>query len=846
MKILFRYTFIPVMIVAIALMSTQCTKQNNRQKIKLDSTSLRPVRDTSVLTTTIQIEPEDRRSIVVFYFENVTGDEELEWMRRGLTQMLITDLSQSRYVDVVSEGDIAAIMEKMGIGNDQTVDANLAVSVAREARLETALVGSFVRSGEAIRIDAHLYDAQAGKLIKADRVEGGGLEEVFTLVDELTRQVRDGLRPTLKGVVEFDMDLADVTTNSIEAYRHMAEGLEQFESGLYLEAAESFEKAVAADTSFATAYRRLALAYQTLSRPDDVRRVLARAVALVDYITERERLNIMALDAYFKHDVLEMINTYEQIVERFPKDKETRCWLGRIYSRLNRFDDAIAQFEAALEIDNSYKLVLNQLGYSYWTQGRYDKAVEIFRRYLELAPDEPSPHDGLGDIYRGAGQFDEAIEEYKEAIRIKSDIHYAWCHLGCTYQSMGKQDEALRCFQHYIEVAPSNIIKSQGYRYVGEVYWMEGEHEKALEAFHTALKANSNDFYLVSQFGDLYAEKGDTAGVEKFLEEWFSTTGSRVMEESNFSNLINFIGTCLENDLHIDELEPFITRAAELAPNDISRKGCVAARAMVNLKRGRVDVALTQWMNALNFPLIESRLGIDADDIILLSRALADGSATTERILTFYKIIIDIAHKMNNPSIQATADYLLLEYYMRAGDEVSLDRTLAATGTPRESDWWIIGPFENRGGFHRRFPPEREIQIAQSYTGKAGKVQWARARDSNVDGYVDLKELMKPGTWGVTYGTLSFQCPSRRRAQLRIGTDDGVKLWLNGEEVWARNVRRGAMTDSDRVPVELKEGANTVLIKVCQTLSGWGFFFRITDPEGNPFWDLSFLPEQPS
>ena len=93
------------------------------------------------------------------------------------------------------------------------------------------------------------------------------------------------------------------------------------------------------------------------------------------------------------------------------------------------------------------------------------------------------------------------------------------------------------------------------------------------------------------------------------------------------------------------------------------------------------------------------------------------------------------------------------------------------------------------------------------------------------------------------YGTLSFDSPTTRQAQLRIGTDDKVRVWLNDEEVWTLNVRRGAVADDDIIPVELKEGTNTVLIKVCQTISGWGFFFRITDTEGNPFGDITFLPQ---
>ncbi|UCE18031.1 MAG: tetratricopeptide repeat protein [Gemmatimonadota bacterium] len=842
MRLFSRY-FVPIILICVtALTVSHCRKRNSQQKIKLDSITLRQSKDSSGLATTLQIRPESRRSIAIFRFENITGDRELDWMRRGLTQMLITDLSQFRYLDVLSEEDLADIMERMGIPEDRELDTQLAVAVAKEARLETALVGNFVKVGEAIRIDTHLYDALTGKLLKANSVRGEGLEEVFTMVDELTQRLRDGLKPTLRETVEFDKDLADVTTKSVEAYRLLTEGTGRYESCLYEEAADYFERAVAADTTFATAYWRLALTYTNLHRHEDARKALARAVGLVDQISERERLYIMALDADFKSDPIEMVKIYEQMVRRFPNDKEAHYRLGRNYSKLRRFDEAIAHFETALEIDHTYKLVLTQLGYSYWSQGMYDKAVETFRRYIETAPDEPNAYDSLGEIYQRAGRFNEAIREFKEALKREPDLYFPWHHMGDAYRDEGALDEAIKCYQRYTDLAPSDAIKTDGYRHVGEIHWIEGEYEKALEMFQKAMQAVPDNFFFVSLIAELYTDQGDTIGAKMFLEEWFESMGKKVTDDGVMNNLLGFVYACLENDLRIDELEPFVDRAQAVAPNPRSRAKCTSMRAAVRLEQGDTDSALNLWLEALSLPLIETRWGIEAEIMTIFSQAMADSSAARETIVTFHEKILDIAREINNPNIKATAEYLLFEYYERIGDGVSLERGLTTTGTPRESDWWIIGPFENKAEFHRRFPPEREIKLSKSYEGKGGRVRWVRAQDGTFDGYIDLRELMKPDTWGVTYGFLSLQSPSARRAQLRIGTDDATKVWLNGEEIWVRNERRTAVTDNDIIPVELEEGTNTILIKVYQTISGWGFFFRITDPAGNGLRDITFGP----
>ena len=129
--------FVLGVIVSTALVFPGCTERGGRQKIKLDSAAIRETKATTGLATTLQIQPEERHSIGVFYFENVTGDEDLNWMCRGLTEMLITDLSQSRYVDVFGEHELIAIMERMGITEQQAMDATMAISVGREAELET-------------------------------------------------------------------------------------------------------------------------------------------------------------------------------------------------------------------------------------------------------------------------------------------------------------------------------------------------------------------------------------------------------------------------------------------------------------------------------------------------------------------------------------------------------------------------------------------------------------------------------------------------------------------------------------------------------------------------------------
>ena len=77
--------------------------------------------------------------------------------------------------------------------------------------------------------------------------------------------------------------------------------------------------------------------------------------------------------------------------------------------------------------------------------------------------------------------------------------------------------------------------------------------------------------------------------------------------------------------------------------------------------------------------------------------------------------------------------------------------------------------------------------------------------------------------------------------QIRVGTNDAAKIWLNDELVWKFNSGRDASFDDDIIKVSLKSGLNKILIKVCNRISLWGYYFRITDEEGNGLPDIEFV-----
>jgi hypothetical protein len=167
-----------------------------------------------------------------------------------------------------------------------------------------------------------------------------------------------------------------------------------------------------------------------------------------------------------------------------------------------------------------------------------------------------------------------------------------------------------------------------------------------------------------------------------------------------------------------------------------------------------------------------------------------------------------------------------------------------AMGYLDDEAWMIVGPFDNRdnGGFDIQYSPEKEIDFTKEYAGAAGKVKWFRPDSKQKDGFVNLAGYLSPNQWTVAYACAYVDSPEARQVQFRTGSDDGIKVWLNGRLVLSRNIGRYASKDQDIIPVSLKSGGNQILLKVSNHTGSWGFYMRITNEAGQPYGDLRISP----
>jgi len=152
------------------------------------------------------------------------------------------------------------------------------------------------------------------------------------------------------------------------------------------------------------------------------------------------------------------------------------------------------------------------------------------------------------------------------------------------------------------------------------------------------------------------------------------------------------------------------------------------------------------------------------------------------------------------------------------------------------TDWWIIGPFPNENGeaWAKQYFPEQEIALDKEYTLDGQKLAWRYYHTTDDEGIVMLDQILKPTDHRTAYMYAQVTSPDGRKVKFKVGSDDAIKVWLNGQQVHANNVERGVIVDNDAFEANLKQGANDILVEVLNGTSDWGAVMRITDEQDRP------------
>lgn len=551
-----------------------------------------------------------KRRLAVMYFDNQSNTPELDWLREGLADMLITSLSRSKQLTVLDRQQLRHLLERIGYAPGKRVQLEEALDIARRSRAEAVVLGSFAKLGEKVRIDVEIHDTSSGRLLAAETMNVDRVEQILTQVDLLALKLAShlGSTPTEQ---EKKVVLTEMLTDNLEAYRYYSLALEKAQGFANTEAIALLEKAVALDPNFAMAHARIGYSYAlTWAYADQARPYLEKAFQLSHRLTEKDRLNIQAWYAIANRDFPQAVEMFRNIIAQYPLEAEAYQRLGRLLIGEEQLEEAIEILQQGLVIDNEAKEIYNTLGNAYSRLGRHTEAIAAHERYVALAPESANAHDSLGLSYQWAGQYELAIAEYTRALALNPRFDVAIVHRANVYFQQGRYREALEQYQHYIKNAPSDLERARGFDSIIHIYLKKGDLERAKDYVKRSLKYEKYMTWGRSSFDLAQGELARAAswvdvdanwpltnrGARHPRRSYYYFTGSIALKEGDTSRAIENFKQALRSSalfFHLDPLEDCLANAY--------------------LEIGRLDEAIAEYERILrlnpNYPLVYYHLG---------------------------------------------------------------------------------------------------------------------------------------------------------------------------------------------------------------------------------------------
>jgi tetratricopeptide (TPR) repeat protein len=421
------------------------------------------------------------KPVAVVTFVNQTGDKTYDYLAEAIPNLLITNLEQSRYLRVMTWERMHDLLTQMGKKDVAVIDKDLGFELCRREGIHAIVTGSFVKAGDTFVTDVKVLDVDTKELLKAAVARGEGVQSILDRqINDLSKEIARGVGLTRRKIDSSPLQIAEVTTSSMDAYNYFLRGREDCDKLYFNEARQFLEKAVALDSAFALAYLYLAEAYDGLIDFDGEKKAIERANALSWRAPEKERLFIEARHAYvIERNPAKRQSLIEELTRKYPQEKRFHDDLGVIYRLQGLNREAEQEFEKALQLDPNYGAVVNELAYTYADEELYEKAIETLQRYASLSPGDANPFDSMGELYLMIGRLDESVARYTEAVHVKPDFTGAYMSLAYVFALKEEYSECLRCLDDLLKSGPPIGVKALLSVWKARYYSMVGRYRES-------------------------------------------------------------------------------------------------------------------------------------------------------------------------------------------------------------------------------------------------------------------------------------------------------------------------------------------------------------------------------
>ena len=442
-------------------------------------------------------------SIAVMPFVNESGNADVEYLSDGMTETLISSLSQLPNLNVKARSSVFRYKGKEV--NPKTI--------AAELNVQAILNGRVAQRGDQLTLTLELVNAQTENVIWSQQYNRKQADLV-ALQSEIARDVSNKLKSKLSGA-----EMAKVEKNytaNAEAYQLYLKGKFYWNkrTGESLkQAADFYRQAIEKDPNYALAYSGLAETYVLFSSYDVAsatdsmplaKAAALRALEIDDSLAEAHT----ALGFYlsnFEWDRDGSEKEYRSAIELKPNYATAHHWFGADLANVKRFDDGLLELRRAEELDPLSPIIGTNLGDTLVFARRYDEAIAQYKRTLIRSPNFAYAHRALGRAYGSKKMYLEAIAETRTALELDKASSTKG-YLGLWLARSGKRNEALALLLDLKQEATHDYVQGD---MLALIYIGLGDKAEAmnwLEKHMLSRAETANTYAVAPELDDLHSE----------------------------------------------------------------------------------------------------------------------------------------------------------------------------------------------------------------------------------------------------------------------------------------------------------------------------------------------------
>jgi TolB-like protein/Tfp pilus assembly protein PilF len=439
-------------------------------------------------------------ALAVLPLHNLSGDP--EYFADGMTEALISSLGNLGRVRVISRQSVMRYKD-----SDKPLP-----SIANELGVDVVLTGTVTRSGGSLRITTQLVRAHPEQQIWS-AIFSRDARDVLALQDDVAREVAQQVRLELTDQEKARLtDARPVDPAVYDLYlqgrfswnKRTPEGLHQ--------AVDYFQRAIAADPTYASAYAGLADSYNLLGylghepREESFRQARAaasRALALEGSLAEaHDSMGLVLLLADWDRSGAE--RAFRKALEINPSNATAHHWLAMDLLSASRLDEAARHLRIARQLDPFSSMIVVDMAVYAHMMGDYEGALEQARKAVELEPRLGFAHEQLWTALHAKGRWAEAFEEFKQTLSLWGYAETAR-RAAQVYAKSGYR-AALGAACDHLE---KSRHKDEGGWLVAEAAALAGDRERAIAELEKAVQRREPFVLWLEQMGEWQGLRGD-------------------------------------------------------------------------------------------------------------------------------------------------------------------------------------------------------------------------------------------------------------------------------------------------------------------------------------------------